>query len=201
MISRPNKKKHVLWLHGRPNSGKSELCRLIDEVFDCQYAEFNPDHICALPPSTEHPPQMVLCPEIAMVSAFGNRQYTKTLQLFEGVGAFVKPNLYQGYAHMWQDCFFTIASNEIPSHPLVNEVQWKAISSRVIIVRIPGEHDGLAQFPYKAGHLAIALRHLLNERAVLLSLTADVKLRQEEEDDIDIVPDNNDVGANIWQWE
>ena len=114
--------------------------------------------------------QIVLCPEVTLWACFGSRNITKTLQFFEGKGAFVKANLYSKYEYAFEDCNWFICSNDLPNAipGLVSHGHWAALETRINVVELAQKHVGKT-FPYEAEHLAYALRHLENENAVKLT--------------------------------
>ena len=87
LFARQDSKKHVVWLLGVPSSGKSKFCEQLSKILNCQYVEFNADHITTTEKDHCHAgvkTQVVLCPEVTLWAAFGHRLITKTLQFFDG---------------------------------------------------------------------------------------------------------------------
>ena len=119
---------------------------------------------------------------MTVCAAFSNKNISATLQLFEGMGADLSPNKFQPIAHMFEDTFFVIASNDFPRvGQLISDVHWRAIETRVNFVHLERTHDGTEEFPYGPGHLAMALNHLSNQRAHILDQQAKINLKIQEE--------------------
>ena len=90
------------------------------------------------------------------------------LEMFEGAGASVKGNLYEPYYWGFQNTFFILASNKLPTwsiqreNPHLYRRQWLPLESRVNLVMLNEDFtDYQGEFPYDTPILATALRELL----------------------------------------
>lgn len=116
---------------------------------------------------------MVVFPEFNVDLALGDGRLPDVLQLFEGEGAAIKPNLYRPYAETTEesfaDTFFLLASNRFPEwacqskFPQKYAEQWVPLMSRVELVMLSESFLGTPEFPYSAQVLAGAIKQAMAE--------------------------------------
>ena len=96
--NRGKTKKHVVWMHGVANSGKSQFIRRLREIFGVDEVDWRGEWLPVRQRSNAHiKTQMVTCEEFNHLNAFSGRGKQVTKLLFEGEGASVRENLYKGF--------------------------------------------------------------------------------------------------------
>ena len=114
-------KRYAVWFHGPTSAGKSKFIERLMEIFVCQKSDFVRGHLISRA-KQEHKrkfkTQIVCIPEFNIDVALEGATFPDVLQLFEGAGAPIKPNLYRGYAETseetFEKTFFLMASNRLP---------------------------------------------------------------------------------------
>ena len=115
LLSGQDYKKHVVWLNGVPNSGKSQLIKRAFGIFASQSVswrgEFMPVSEVNLP---ELVPQLVTATEFNLNTALDPKNLPTTKNLFEGEGANVRDKLYHDGSFKYKGACFMISSNYLP---------------------------------------------------------------------------------------
>jgi len=156
-------KRYAVWLVGPTSAGKSKFIARLQEILVCQKADFTKGHVVVQ--DKQHAKarvrtQVVVFPEFNINDALDRGTLPNVLQLFEGEGAPLKPNLYQAYATSEADTFkntyFLCASNRLPEwcqqskHPKQYKEMWEPLMSRVEMVYLAESFLFTAEFPYTA---------------------------------------------------
>lgn len=113
---------------------------------------------------------MILISEFNVEDALKGANLPNILQLFEGAGAAMQPNLYEKLPEeggkRWAETIFVVASNKLPywSRPSkmnqLYEQQWLPLMTRVHMVWMEQSFAGEHSFPYDETTLAYALKSL-----------------------------------------
>ena len=184
LLARADNKKYVVWMKGEASTGKSKFCQQLSQILNCQKVTFHADHITwDSPTDHRYKTQVAISPELKIWAAFGSKNISTTLQLFEGEGADLSPNKFQPIINMFKGTYFVIASNEFPREgQIISECHWTAVKTRCNFVELERTHLGTEQFPYGPGHLAMALNSLSNKWAVYLDQQAAIHLQASQEE-------------------
>lgn len=151
------------------------MMRRLEKIFVCQWASFNRGRLVIEPnPDEKRQTQIVLVPEFNVEDALKGDNLPNILQLFEGVGAPMQPNLFEKLPEeggkRWAKTVFVVASNKLPfwSQPSklnrMYEQQWLPLMTRVHMVHMERSFAGEnVKFPYDENTLAQALKCLQAE--------------------------------------
>ena len=118
-FKRANQKKWCVWLKGVYSTGKSTVIRFLEEIFSCTAVVWQPNVLTQQrikgKKAKDWATQICTCEEFNFHIALSESNFDKTLQLFEGRGAYIKGNLYVKYEpKLFEETFFIIASNRLP---------------------------------------------------------------------------------------
>ena len=96
IAERGKTKKHVIWIYGEPNAGKSTIIRMLRKIFGSDEVDWRGAY---LPLKERHRPelktQIVTCEEFSSANAFKGDCIHVTKLLFEGQGALIRTGLFQ----------------------------------------------------------------------------------------------------------
>ena len=92
-----------MWFYGEPNSGKTTIIRMLEEIFCTQEFNFE-DKYCTVeePSKKDEEVQLVISKEFDVDHAFSAGNFTRFKRIGEGIGAAVSNNKYAEYKHQFE---------------------------------------------------------------------------------------------------
>ena len=155
-------KKHVLWLHGVANAGKSYYIRRLREIFASQEISWKNEYLPAT--STTRPElttQLVTCEEFDYNTAFSPAVAEATKILFEGRGGLTRVGPFKQFDKRFEDARFVLASNRLPPDVegeghFVGDI-WEPIMARTVRVHLLQRMPVINGSHYSVNQLAHAL--------------------------------------------
>ena len=100
LFERKDPKKNIVWIYGAPNSGKTTIINMLEEMFCTQDFNFQDKYFTVDDPSkNDEETQLLIAKEFEVDNAFAPGNYTSLKLLGEGLGAKVSTNKYVEFKH------------------------------------------------------------------------------------------------------
>lgn len=139
IVDAKDQKKGTIILHGAPNSGKSSIIRVMDEIFICDTLQQTQGNFDIVPDLKRYKFQVVLCEETRFDRLLDKNHLDNTKLFFERKGKPVEGKgkaakwMYRGAANILSSQYFDVSALE----PLHRE----ALTARCNIIYLKNSHS------------------------------------------------------------